>query len=68
MRAGAHAQGAQPLGVLCLRHSRRQTRRHGFEGQHGARVAPRRRRACAHAQIGSTAPSACACMREWVWA
>eukprot|EP00965_Chrysotila_dentata_P122586 4051576-Pleurochrysis_carterae.AAC.1 len=52
MRAGAHAQGAQRLRALCLRHSRRQTRRHGLARQHGARVAPRRRRACAHARTG----------------
>eukprot|EP00965_Chrysotila_dentata_P040681 1349554-Pleurochrysis_carterae.AAC.1 len=45
MRAGAHARDAQPLGALCLRHSRRQTSRHGLGRQDGARVAPRRRRA-----------------------
>eukprot|EP00965_Chrysotila_dentata_P088154 2910884-Pleurochrysis_carterae.AAC.1 len=45
MRAGAHARGAQLGRGLCLRHSRRQTRRHGLERPHGARVAPRRRRA-----------------------
>eukprot|EP00965_Chrysotila_dentata_P031200 1038484-Pleurochrysis_carterae.AAC.1 len=49
MRAGAHARGAQRLRVLCLRHSRRHTRRHGLVRLHGARVAFRRRRACAHA-------------------
>eukprot|EP00965_Chrysotila_dentata_P153756 5082986-Pleurochrysis_carterae.AAC.1 len=53
MRAGAHARGAQRYRVLCLRHSRRQTRHHGLDRQDGARVAPRRRRACAHAQTGA---------------
>eukprot|EP00965_Chrysotila_dentata_P066555 2204044-Pleurochrysis_carterae.AAC.1 len=58
MRAGAHARGAQRSRALCLRHSQRQTCRHGFGGRDGARVAPRRRRACAYAQTGGTAPSA----------
>eukprot|EP00965_Chrysotila_dentata_P080760 2664725-Pleurochrysis_carterae.AAC.1 len=67
IRVGAHAQGPQRRSDRGVRDSRRQARCDDIDGQDGARLALRRRRARAHAQKGSHRRLA-KVMRESMWA